>query len=123
MSRLTWKWLVGLFILTFTVGLNSARTADPLKPGTVLEVPFSVWSGDVATFHANGWLETKTESLFGKQGLKLKLTPGDDFGAQVKNYLDNKTPFLRGTLSMIGQASDELTKKQETTPVVFLQLT
>src|SRR5260370_13364413 len=99
---------------------------DPSKrvnADAVLEVPFIFWGGDVATFHANGGLETAPESLFAKQGLKLKLTPGDDFGAQVKNYLDNKTPFLRGTLSMLGQESENLTKKAETTPVVFLQLT
>jgi outer membrane protein OmpA-like peptidoglycan-associated protein/ABC-type nitrate/sulfonate/bicarbonate transport system substrate-binding protein len=89
----------------------------------VLELPFIFWGGDVATFHANGGLETTSESLFGKQGIKLKLTPGDNFDNQVKAYLDNKTPFLRGTLSMLGQASADLTKKPETTPVVFLQLT
>src|SRR5262245_54676032 len=115
------------------VALNATPDDQPSKPGgdpakrikpdQVLEVPFIFWGGDVATFHANGGLETTPDSLFGKQGLKLKLTPGDDFAAQVKNYLDNKTPFLRGTMSMLGQASEDLTKKQDTIPVVFLQLT
>src|SRR5262249_34361119 len=53
--------------------------AKRIKPDQVLEVPFIFWGGDVATFHANGGLETTPDSLFGKQGLKLKLTPGDDF--------------------------------------------
>src|SRR5207247_9987513 len=35
----------------------------------------------------------------------------------------NKSPLLRGTLSMLGQVSDQLTAKPETQPVVFLQLT
>ncbi len=95
----------------------------PLKPGEAVELPFIFWGGDVATFHANGGLETKPDSLYGKHGLNIKLTPGDDFDKQVDNYLEGKSPFLRGTLSMLGQASDKLTAKPETTPVVFLQMT
>src|SRR4051794_16367131 len=53
----------------------------------VVEVPFIFWGGDVATFHANGGLDTKPGSIFAKQGLKVKLTPGDDFPKQVENYL------------------------------------
>jgi ABC-type nitrate/sulfonate/bicarbonate transport system substrate-binding protein len=124
---MTRNWVTGLLAgicaLAFAVAPGAAGAADKVKPGTVLEVPFIFWGGDVATFHANGGLETTPDSLFGKQGLKLKLVPGDDFGGQVKNYLDNKTPFLRGTMSMLGQASEDLTKKTDTTPVVFLQLT
>src|SRR5713226_6032647 len=111
-------------------GAMAPDTGEPSKPGgdsakrikedTVLEVPFIFWGGDVATFHANGGLETTPDSLFGKQGLKLKLVPGDDFAGQVKNYSDNKSPFLRGTMSMLGQESEGLTKKPDTTPVVFL---
>ena len=65
---------------------------EPSKPGgdpakriaadKVLELPFIFWGGDGATFHANGGLETTPDSLFGKQGLKLKLVPGDDFEFQ-----------------------------------------
>jgi ABC-type nitrate/sulfonate/bicarbonate transport system substrate-binding protein len=92
-------------------------------PDTVVEMPFIFWGGDVATFHANGGLETRPGSLFARHGLKVKLTPGDDFDKQVDNYLKGKSPFLRGTLSMLGQASDKLTEKPEACPVVFLQLT
>src|SRR5262249_17994188 len=42
---------------------------------------------------------------------------------QVEDYLAGKSPLLRGTLSMLGQASDKLTARPQTTPVVFLQLT
>src|SRR5258708_27329170 len=134
------RWLFGFLALGVAVGITTGcarksvtKTAfttsspvdieepskpggDPakrLKPDTVLELPFIFWGGDVAAFHANGGLETTPDSLFGKQGLKIKLVPGDDFGGQVKNYLDNKTPFLRGTMSMLGQASEDLTKKTD----------
>jgi ABC-type nitrate/sulfonate/bicarbonate transport system substrate-binding protein len=94
-----------------------------VKKGDVLEVPFILWGGDVATFHANGGLETKADTIFNKQGLKLKLTAGDDFPKQVKSYLEGKSPFLRGTLSMLGLASEVVGKDNRTKPVVFLQLT
>jgi ABC-type nitrate/sulfonate/bicarbonate transport system substrate-binding protein len=101
----------------------AVKPVGVMKRGEAVIVPFIFWGGDVATFHANGGLDTKENSLFGKQGLKLKLTPGDDFDKQVKDYLEGKTPFLRGTMSQLGQVSDQLTAKEETTPVVFLQLT
>jgi ABC-type nitrate/sulfonate/bicarbonate transport system substrate-binding protein len=119
--------LAGGFVAYRTFGPTggSDPNADSGKEnlGELREVPFIFWGGDVATFEANGGLETTPDSLLGKHGLKVKLTPGDDFDKQVENYLANKSPFLRGTLSMLGQASDKLTAKAETTPVVFLQLT
>jgi ABC-type nitrate/sulfonate/bicarbonate transport system substrate-binding protein len=96
----------------------------PVKAADVLEVPYLIWGGDVATFLANGTAdETKKGTLFDQQGLKLKLTDGNDFVAQVKNYLEGKTPILRGTMSQLGQASEVLGKDPKTRPVVFLQLT
>ena len=41
----------------------------------------------------------------------------------MKNYKEGKTPFLRGTMSMIGQVSGDLGGDARTRPVVFLQLT
>src|SRR6266446_1216182 len=73
-----------------------------------VSVPFILWGGDVATFLANGGLETQPGTIFARHGLKLKLTRGDDFDQQVKDYVANKTPFLRGTMSMLGQASERL---------------
>jgi len=78
----------------------------PVQEQTTLEVPFITWGGDAATFLANGGLETKPQSIYAGHGLKLKLTPGDDFVGQVKNYLSSRTPFLRGTFRMLGQASE-----------------
>ena len=91
--------------------------------GDVLEVPFILWGGDVATFHANGGLTTKPGTIFAGHGLKLNLAAGDNFPEQVKGYLTGRTPFLRGTFSMLGQASEVLNADPRTRPVVFLQLT
>ena len=44
-----------------------------------LSVPYITWGGDMATFYANGGLVTKPGTIFEKQGLNLKLQPGDDF--------------------------------------------
>jgi ABC-type nitrate/sulfonate/bicarbonate transport system substrate-binding protein len=95
---------------------------QPVKEGPVLNVPFITWGGDVATFHANGGLNTKSDSLFGKSGLNIKLTPGDDFIQQVTSYLAGETPFLRGTMRMLGQASEVLGATPGSKPVVILQL-
>jgi outer membrane protein OmpA-like peptidoglycan-associated protein len=88
-----------------------------------VSVPYIFWGGDVATFQANGGLETRAGSLFAKSGLNLKLTDGNDFDKQVADYLANKSPFLRGTVSMLAQKCDVLGKDPKTKPVVFLQLT
>ncbi len=52
----------------------------------------------------------------------MKLIPGDDFVGQVKNYMAGKTPFLRGTFRMLGQASEVLGSDPRTKPVIILQL-
>jgi ABC-type nitrate/sulfonate/bicarbonate transport system substrate-binding protein/outer membrane protein OmpA-like peptidoglycan-associated protein len=91
--------------------------------GGVLEVPYLFWGGDVATFHANGGRETKADSIFGKMGLKLKLVDGDNFHQQVRNYVSGQSPFVRGTFSMLGQASEVLNTNDKTKPVLFLQMT
>ncbi len=95
----------------------------PVSKSSTLQVPFITWGGDVATFHANGGLTTKPGTLFQRQGLKLKLVPGDDFPNQVRQYLSGESPFLRGTMRMLGQASEVLGSDPRTKPVVFLQLT
>lgn len=97
----------------------------PVKPvsksGTV-QVPFITWGGDVATFLANGDLTTKPGSTFAKSKLNIKLNPGDDFPTQVKDYLSGKSPFLRGTFRMLGQASEVIGSDPKTKPVIILQL-
>lgn len=88
-----------------------------------LLVPYITWGGDVATFYANGGLVTAPNSLFQAQGLNLKLTPGDDFVQQVRDYVAGKTPFLRGTFHMIGLASDVIGADPRTKGMCILQMT
>jgi ABC-type nitrate/sulfonate/bicarbonate transport system substrate-binding protein len=86
-------------------------------------LPYLTWGGDVATFHGNGGLTTAKDSVFAKQGLNFKLTNGDNFVQQVKDYMSGKTPYLRGTFTQIGQASEVLNSDPATKPVTILQLT
>jgi ABC-type nitrate/sulfonate/bicarbonate transport system substrate-binding protein len=117
-------WYIGTAVLVAGLAcLSAVPGAQAALAAGEQQVPFIFWGGDVATFVANGGLETTADSFYGKQGLKIKLVPGDDFDGQIKSYLEGRSPFLRGTLSMLGQASEQLTAKDETTPVVFLQLT
>jgi ABC-type nitrate/sulfonate/bicarbonate transport system substrate-binding protein/outer membrane protein OmpA-like peptidoglycan-associated protein len=102
--------------------LVGSVAVKPVQKTDVLQVPFITWGGDVATFYANGGLTTQSNTIFAKQGLKIKLTPGDDFIGQVKDYLSGKSPFLRGTYRMLGQASEVLGSDPRTKPVVVLQL-
>lgn len=95
---------------------------QPVAKSPTLQVPYITWGGDVATFLANGDLQTQPNSIYQKLGLSLKLVPGDDFPAQVKDYLAGKSPFLRGTVHMLGQASETLGADPRTKPVVILQL-
>ena len=107
------------------------RFLDLVGPGPVgpvtqtspLQVPYITWGGDMATFYANGGLSTKADTLFQKQGLSLKLTAGDDFVQQVRDYRAGKTPFLRGTFHMIGLASEVIGADPRTKGVVILQMT
>jgi len=77
----------------------------------------------MATFYANGGLTTQAGSLYQKQGLNLRLVPGDDFLQQVRDYRAGKTPFLRGTFHMIGLASEVIGADPRTKGVAILQLT
>src|SRR5262245_625636 len=105
---------LGLLLLTAGLFISSAPAEDtfaskvgsvkfgPVKPAAAYDLPFLTWGGDVATFLANGGeKETKSGTLFDKQGIKVNLVNGDDFISQVKAYLEGKTPYLRGTMSQI----------------------
>src|SRR5438067_10445387 len=67
---------------------DSLRKDDvkDLALGDVLDVPYILWGGDVATFVANGGATTAPGSRFDKMGLKLKLFREDDFDKQIKAY-------------------------------------
>ena len=91
----------------------------PMKrfPGTNPS-PFPSSSGAATwrPFTPTAVLKLGSRTIFDSLELNLTLTPGDDFAQQVKDYVDGKSPFLRGTLSMLGQVSDQLTARPETTP-------
>lgn len=88
-----------------------------------VQVPYIFWGGDYATFHANGGGVTKPGTIFARQGLNLKLVPGDDFVQQVRDYLSGKSPFLRGTVGMIGMASELIGSDPRTKGVMVFQMT
>lgn len=98
-------------------------TVGEVKSTSPLSVPYIVWGGDMATFYANGGLATGNGTIFSKQGLNLNLTAGDDFIGQVRNYLEGKTPFLRGTFRMMGMASEVICSDPRTKGVVIMQMT
>jgi len=94
-----------------------------VQEGSATELPYITWGGEAATFLANGGVETTPDSIFGQAGLDFKLTAGDDFVGQVKNYMEGKTPYLRGTFRMCAMAAELLNSDPRTKPVMVLQLT
>ncbi len=131
MSKLLGKSFIAIALLVGAMGASGETFHDlvgSVKVGQVkeaqqLQVPFIVWGGDVATFHANGGLKTTSDSIYGKQGLSLNLVPGDDFIQQVRDYMSGKSPFLRGTFRMMGMASEVIGSDPRTKGVVLFQLT
>ena len=102
------------------VGAGNVGAVTQTAP---LQVPYITWGGDMSTFYANGALSTKAGTIFQKQGLNMRLTAGDDFIQQVRDYRAGKTPFLRGTFHMIGLASEVIGSDPRTKGVVILQMT
>lgn len=103
--------------------LVGSGSVGSVKQSGAVQVPFITWGGDTATFHANGGLKTASGTTFNKLGLNLQLTAGDDFVQQVRDYRSGKSPFLRGTMRMIGMASEVIGSDPRTKPVVFMQMT
>ena len=104
-----------------------AKLLGPVKTGSVtkggpIEVPYILWGGDVATFLANGDLKTQPTSIFKESGLDVQMVNGDDFVGQVRNYMQGKSPFLRGTMHMMGLASEVIGSDAKTKPVVIMQM-
>lgn len=124
-----------LLVASFSMGAASDVKNIPMdqllssQVGTVrnndtTNVPYISWGGDMATLHANGDANlTKNGSIFDKLGLKINLTRQDIFSEQVKNFMSGKSPYLRGTIGMINQASDVLSKDNRTKPVIIYQMT
>lgn len=93
-------------------------------PGGTIQVPVITWGGDIATVHANGNdAATSPGSIFGKQGLSLKLMREDVFSKQVEAYLSGRSPYLRGTLGMVNMAAEVASRDARTKPVIVYQMT
>lgn len=129
-KRVMWSGMfVALFAVTGVVAKESFQdlvgkvAVGPAGNTTQVQVPFIVWGGDVATFHANGGLKTQPKSIFSQQNLNVNLVPGDNFVQQVRDYLSGKSPLLRGTFRMMGMASEVIGSDPRTKGVVLFQLT
>lgn len=98
--------------------------AGDLKRTDEILLPIITWGGDIATILANGDSElTIKDSFFGQKGLKFKLLRIDDFTKQLQMFIGGETPYLRGTMGMINQAAELLSRDPRTKPVVIYQLT
>ena len=90
----------------------------------VLPLPLITWGGDIATIYANGnQVETGRASLFAKSNLKVRLAREDVLSRQLDNYLACRSPFLRGTMGMLGQVAEVTDRDPRTKMVVIYQLT
>ena len=90
----------------------------------VLPLPLITWGGDIATIHANGsQADTARNSLFAKANLKVRLAREDVLSRQLDNYVACRSPFLRGTMGMLGQVAEVTDRDPRTKMVVIYQLT
>jgi hypothetical protein len=119
---LTFLGQQGMAQQSFKDLVGTVNVAD-VQPAELTNVPHITWGGEAAEFLANGGQVTQASSINGQLGLKLKLTPGDDFIQQVRDYMEGKSPFLRGTFRMCCLASEVLNSDPRTTPVMIIQLT
>lgn len=129
---------LGLFLLiTFSSHLNAVQYIDapPFSKSIStdikdcvstdqIQVPIITWGGDINVIYGNGnQLNTSSESIFGKKNLHLKLVREDVFANQLESYLNCRSPFLRGTLSMINMAASITENSPKTKMKVIYQLT
>lgn len=101
---------------------KSAVAACPAHD--VLPLPLITWGGDIATIYGNGnQVETARNSLFAKSNLRVRLGREDVLSRQLDNYLACRSPFLRGTMGMLGQVAEVTDRDPRTRMVVIYQLT
>jgi hypothetical protein len=58
-----------------------------------IQLPLILWGGDLPFLIANGGVDTKPDSIYGKMGLKIKITHGDDPVQQVYVMLHDGKPL------------------------------
>ena len=101
---------------------KSAVSACPVHD--VLPLPVITWGGDIATIYANGnQAETVRGSIFANANLKVRLAREDVLSRQLESYLSCRSPFLRGTMGMLGQVAEVTDRDARTQMVVIYQLT
>jgi hypothetical protein len=133
-SHVIGQWLLALNFALAAPGLllaqeKSAREligdvkVENVQTGGPTQVPVILWGGEAATFLANGGTTTSKDSIYGKLGLNLKLTPGDDSIQQARDYLSGKSPYYRGTFRMACLFAEVFNQDPRTRPVMILQLT
>ncbi len=106
----------------FKDSLGAVRVGD-VNTSQPIQVPFITWGGDMITFYANGGLKTAKGSIFDQLGLSIELVPRDDLAKQAQEYMEGKSPFLRGTFRMMGQVSELIASDAKTKGVMALQMT
>ncbi len=92
-----------------------SATLKPVSPGTLL-VPIITWGGDVPTILA------ESAGIFKSNGLDVKLSLKNDMRDQVRDCVGGTTPFIRGELGQVIQAS-EACEKAGVKMVIITQLT
>ncbi len=77
------------------------------RPSDRLTVPLRTSGAHVVPLFGNGYeLETTPDSLFGKQGLDIRLIRQNSIVDQLTDYMDCTVPIMVGTQGMINMAAD-----------------
>lgn len=76
--------------------------------GTPIQLADITWGGDYPTIWCNGGDQTREGTICDEFGLNLKVVLGDNTDEQLADYKARRTPFLRGTYTMIGVHAGEL---------------
>ena len=103
------------------------RSTQPGKVAVnrgVVNIPMITWAADGVTVSSNGGTAPSASSRLAKSmGAQASLELVDDFDKQVANYVSGHSPFLRGTVGMIVQASEALRSLgADYEPIVVMQL-
>ncbi|MCG2712971.1 MAG: ABC transporter substrate-binding protein [Candidatus Omnitrophica bacterium] len=113
---------VTVFAQSFKERVGKVKVAD-VNTAAPIQIPVITWGGDMVTFYANGGLKTTKDSIFDKLGLNIELVVRDDLYQQAREYMEGKSPFLRGTFRMMAQASELIASDPKTKGVMVMQLT
>lgn len=104
--------------------LKDLTPASVKLGGSAVKAPMITWAADGVTVQANGGMAANPNSELAKaMGVPVELSLVDDFDQQVADYVEGRSPFLRGTIGMINLASEALKGfGADYEPVVIMQL-